>query len=66
MHSTNQNHKIVFLEAVYYLLGFQLERRFCLKDTFLQKNWSKNVFDSKNDVYESPKFVYNKKIDSMV
>jgi hypothetical protein len=39
---------------------------FTLKDAFLQKNWPKNVFDSKNDVYESPRFVYNKKIDSMV
>ncbi len=66
MHPINQNYKMRFQKQCDYLLGFQSERKCCLKDTFLQKNWPKNVFDSKNDVYESPRFMYKKKIDSIV
>jgi len=47
-----------------YLFGFQAERR--ISESILLQKWSRNIFDIKDDAYETTIFAYNRELDLLV
>jgi hypothetical protein len=63
-HPTNQNYRTWLHWQCDYLFGFQVERR--ISKSILLRKWLRNIFDIKDDAYETTIFAYNRELDLLV
>jgi hypothetical protein len=63
-HPTNRNFKTRFHQQCDYLLGFQAPKK--INNSILEKKWSKNESNAKDNPCEAPALTYSKEMDQLV
>jgi hypothetical protein len=64
LETSHGQHTWQFHKQCDYLFRFQVERK--ISESILLLKWPKNVFDTKDDAYETTIFTYNRELDLLI